>query len=129
MAKINYDSDKAFYMPDSFDRSVMTYCTSSPAISNTVASKSDASDCYTYALNSVGDVSISGLAINDAVDTVKDNIGELKARIEALEAAMATPTKQESSVSTQRWRYDRRSFKTLKSCCRTPGLGALFATN
>lgn len=119
MAKINYDSDKAFYMPDSFDRSVMTYCTSSPSVS-----KSDANDGYVYALNAVGDLAISG-----TVNTVKDNISELRDRIEALEAAVAVPTQHKPPVSAQRWRYDRRSFKTLKSCCRTPGLGALFTTN
>lgn len=124
MAKINYDSDKAFYMPDSFDRSVMTYCTSSPSVS-----KNDASDCYTYALNSVGDLCVNNIGISSAVDTVKDSIGELRDRIEALEAAVAVPAQHKPPVSAQRWRYDRRSFKTLKSCCRTPGLGALFATN
>lgn len=119
MAKINYDSGKMFYMPDSFDRSVMTYCTSSPSVS-----KDDANDGYVYALNAVGDLAISG-----TVDTVKDNISELRDRIEALEAAMAKPVQHKPPVSAQRWRYDRRSFKTLGTDLRTPSLSRLFAAN
>ena len=129
MAKINYDSDKAFYMPDSFDRSVMTYCTSSPTISNMAVCKSDTCDSYTYAVNSLGSLSSGGVTISGAVDTVKDSFSELEDRICALEAAMAKPVQHKPPVSAQRWRYDRRSFKTLGTDLRTPSLSRLFAAN
>lgn len=107
--KKNNEDGAIFYAPDSFDRSVLAYCTSSPAIS-----KSDASDCYTYALNSVGDVSVNSFAISGAVDTVKDSIGELRDRVVALEAAVAVAAQQKASVSMPTWRYGRRDYKTLK---------------
>ena len=126
MAKINYDSDKVFYMPDSFDRSVLTYYTGN---SDLAIGKRDVNDSYVYALNSVGDLCVNNIDISGTVDTVEDSLGKLRDRIEALEAAVAVPTQHKPPVSAQRWRYDRRSFKTLGTDLRTPSLSRLFAAN
>ena len=108
--KKNNEDGAIFYAPDSFDRSVLTYCTSNPVISNTVATNTSSTmDCYTLACDGAESISISG-----AVDTVKDTISALADRICALEAAMAKPVRHKPPVSAQRWRYGRRDYKTLK---------------
>lgn len=108
--KKNNEDGAIFYAPDSFDRSVLAYCTSNPVISNTVAMNTGSTmDCYTLTCDSAKSIGISG-----TVDTVKDRVSELADRICALEAAMAKPVRHKPPVSAQRWRYDRRDYKTLK---------------
>ena len=115
--KKNNEDGAIFYAPDSFDRSVLTYCTSNPIISNTAIGKSDTSDGYVYAMNSISDLATKSIGINGSVDIVKDNLSELKDRVAALEAAMAAAAvtmQQKAPVPMRPWRYDRRDYKTLQ---------------
>ena len=97
--------EKPFYAGDTFDRSVLTYCTGTDMVDEAIT-----------AYNAKGVAKLDDCSVEFSVSykSLQDAIEELDKKLQEMAAFVGLPGVKENVLPATGWRFRRRDYKTLR---------------